>query len=177
MHEIELRGRLDELEFVQLKAKLDYLSVGMINDKNSQFFDFKNGILKVSEHIQQQKIVLSLKIGDETDSNLEEYEVDFFHGQFLQIIELIVKLGYSKRELVNQKRIDYKIDDVNIAIKHTPDWGYHFEIEKVIDSHSHAYNVGKTRKYLIDFCKSLGITPMTKSELTNFLNSINKTNI
>lgn len=172
MHEVELRGRLSKDAYLHLKQRLDRLATGKRNDKKSQFFVFQRGILKVSEHKQAKKTILSLKLGDETRNSLEELEVTLSPGMFTPAVNLLEKLGYTRRELVEQLRIDYEIDDISIAIKYTPDWGYHFEVEKM--SKSSMSDQQRTREDLLSFCQTLNIYPMTEEELARFLVSIKR---
>lgn len=170
MRELELRGKLTENEYRAASKALSLNSKPLENNKMSQFFVFTNGILKVSLHESLGKTVLSLKIGDESSNELHEYEVKLGGDEdFDKCVDLIEALGYRKRELVRQQRVDYELGDVVISLKYTEDWGYHFEAEKLI---SDTASAPEARSELEAVCDLYGLKYMSPNELATFLESI-----
>lgn len=170
MYEIELRGKLTEDEYARAKDSLEKVARAGQNDKLSQFFKFEGGILKVSRHESGRKTVLSLKLGDETRNNLQEFEADCAYDAFDSAVKLLEQLGYEKRELVEQRRIDYVLDNgCTISLKHTNDWGYHFEAEMLGKDKDQEAEI---RKKIERVCQEFNLRYMTEQELTEFLQSI-----
>ena len=167
MREIELRGRLTAKQYAQLEAQLQRLTPGERNDKRSQFFRFDRGILKVSEHQPSGKVILSLKLGDETRNSLDEHEVELRAGMFDRAVTMVAALGYPKRELVEQQRTDYRLGDITLSLKCTPDWGPHFEVEMLAEATAAAE--AQARQALVACCDRFGLTPMAPAELAAFL--------
>ena len=67
----------------------------------------------------------------------------------------------------------YLLDsDIELALKNTPDWGDHFEIEYIGDTSN---KTSEEVLYLLEeACTQLGITPMTPSEIEAFIAQINQ---
>lgn len=168
-YELELRGRLTEEAYLSAKLKLEKVSTPIENNKTSQFFVFRRGILKVSEHENPARSVLSVKIGDEAASKLEEYESEFKPGSYARLVRLIRELGYEPKEEVVQKRTDYNVDGCTISLKYTDSWGYHFEAEKMIDD---SEDDSQAREELLMLCRRYGLTPMSTEELAAFMKTL-----
>lgn len=168
-HELELRGRLTEEAYRSAKQQLEQDCTPVGNNKTSQFFVFPRGILKVSEHENPAKSVLSVKIGDEAASNLEEHESEFKAGSYEQLVSFLRGLGYEPKEEVIQKRTDYKVDGCTISLKYTDSWGFHFEAEKMVDD---SEDDSQAREELLALCTRYGLTPMSAEELAAFLKTL-----
>ncbi len=169
MRELELRGRLSQAEFDNAKQMLAKDAKSVENNKLSQFFIYPDGILKISKHLGNGRIILSLKRGDETSNNLEEMEAELAKGTYNKAVLMLENLGYAKREEVRQIRTDYILHDVTVSLKHTADWGLHFEVEMLLEE-SQDENTARTK--LMAICEQYGLTPMSQDELSDFLLTI-----
>lgn len=172
MRELELRGKLTEHEFRTVRKRLSAVVPGVQNNKTSQFFHFDRGILKVSHMERERKTVVALKIGDETKNNLWEKEVVLQEDSFDKCVTLLETLGYKRHtEVVTQIREDFALNVVTISLKHTKDWGYHFEIETML---SDDQNDEEAREMLNQECERFGLKPMSSKELRDFLDSLSR---
>ena len=172
--EIELRGLLEKEQYSNLIKKLDDLGyVHEEDDKLSYFFERERGIFKLNDEISKNQAKVSLKIGDEEKNSLEEYEVVVDRKYFKKLLLIFQKLGFTKFNIVDQKRINFHMKDldVELALKHSPNFQYHFEIEylgKKIKSEE------KIKQYLKEVCGKFGITPLTEEELAKKIQEIKK---
>ena len=168
--EHELRGLLSEDEFGVLAQRLEKEAVRItVDNKDTHFFVAPEGmVLKVVNSEYKGKII-SFKIGDETVGGLEEYEIpleDGIEGALKLFRHLGLKVNY-----VPQVRTNYLLNnDLEISMKHTPDWGYHFEIEYVREDQT--LNSEEILQILKDECYALGIQPMSPDEIKKFIREI-----
>lgn len=173
--EHELRGVLSEEEFKSLKSHLELHAVNVVEDsKDTHFFVVPEGmILKVVDSRDKGEFI-SFKIGDETVGGLEEYELPLTNG-IEDALKLFKSLGFTVN-YVPQIRTNYLLkNDIEVSLKHTPDWGYHFEIEYVGDDEGCSSE--EILRLLEEECHILGITPMSPEEIKVFIQNINKKRI
>jgi len=131
----------------------------------------KGLVLKIVK-MNDNRAFISFKVGDETVGGLEEYEIPIAVDDIPKTIKLFKSLGY-KYNYVPQQRTDYLLDDgTEIALKNTPDWGYHFEIEYVGDTSQ--MTSSEVLPLLERACARLGITPMIPQEIEEFIANINR---
>jgi adenylate cyclase class IV len=169
MIEVELRGKISLETFNTLRKVLAKYPTER-DDKKTVFYDFTNGILKISENCVDGATILSLKLGNEIEQNLNEFEVRFQNYSMQHLRAILSNLGYKERTTVDQLRTNYKLEDgIALSLKFTEDWGYHFEIEELVKSRQ---QVPQAKIKLNQKCKALGIIPMSESELRTFLASI-----
>lgn len=169
MYEVEFRGLLTEEKYYYL---LDYLSANsdyvVEDNKLADFYDISNGILKVVDEISKNKYKLSIKLGDEFAGNgMEETEVYLRDSQSAaECRKVLNSLGYEIKSSVKQTRTNFMYKGVELAIKHTPSWSYHFEAEVLVDDKA---KVLEARKSIQSVCNELDITPMLSDELKIFI--------
>ena len=167
--EIELRGTLWQQEYRKLKRYLDKESESCQNDdKTSYFFVTENKVLKVVE--QGSSWFLVLKKWDETNSVLEELQVTVQNDYISDMLDMLMHLGYTKINKVQQKRTNYSYKWAEISLKYTKDWWYHFEIESTTDKIEEADSI---KKKLLIICSSLNIIPMTPTQIKEKILEIN----
>lgn len=171
--EHELRGRLTKEQAAELRSHLEANAKTVKhNDKETHFFVVPRGLVLKLAKLSDGKSFISFKVGDETIGGLEEYEIDIASDDLPKAINLFKALGY-KYNYVPQKRTDYLLDDeIELALKDTPDWGDHFEIEYVGDMNGKSS--ADVLQLLEDACRKLGITPMTPGEIEAFIEQINQ---
>lgn len=169
--EVELRGQLSKQDFNRVKSFLDDNSSGVKDNKLTYFFVSKKIILKVTDERSKNKAKITIKVGDETENILKEYEICIPRKSVTGAVNLFKTLGYSKVNAVEQKRTNYKYKGSHISLKHTPDWGLHFEIETKAKNKKQA---AEKKLKLFKICKELDISPMTSEEIKNKIKQINK---
>ena len=135
-----------EIEFMSLfdKEKYDYLLKFLINngqdlgedDKETYFFIFPDKLLKVVKNISQGsgKVVLKKgKIGK--DLEIEEIEIPLHINEVNRMAKLFCALNLPVQIMHNlQKRHNFYYKGIELAVKHSDDWGYHAELEIIIEN-------------------------------------------
>ena len=162
--EVEVRGILNnEEEYNKLLNFLDKNGTNKeIDDRNTVFFIIPNKTLKVSQQISKNVTKIALKLGDIVkDSSQREYELFFSLDQYDTAINIFKHLGFNNIQYTIQKRVNYEYKGASFAVKWSEDWGYHFEIEKVI---SDEREVNFTRKSLTALAQELKLTLMDEKE-------------
>lgn len=172
--EIELRGLLEKEQYSNLIKKLDDLGYAHEeDDKLSYFFERETGIFKLNDEVSKNQAKISLKIGDEEKNSLEEYEVVVDRKYFNDLLLIFQKLGFTKFNIVDQKRINFHLKDldVELALKHSPSFQYHFEIEYLGEK---IKSEDEIKGYLKEVCKKFEIVPLTEEELAQKIREIKK---
>jgi len=170
--EIELRGLLKKRQYFSLVKKLEGLGyTHEKDDKLSYFFERETGIFKINDEISKNQAKISLKLGDEEKGKLYEYEVVCDRHYFKNLLFIFKILGFTKFHIVKQKRDNFYLKnlDVELALKYSPNFRYHFEIEylgKGIKSED------KIKKYLKEVCERIEIMPMEEEELAQRIKEI-----
>lgn len=169
--EVELRGLLEKNQFNILSEKLEEQYHGEDDNKETHFYVTNDFILKIEIRDNPKEIFLIVKDGDETKNVLEEIEVRLDRSDLPNVTRIFDILGYSKVNIVKQKRRNYSLEDnIVLSLKYTEDWGYHFEIEKIVELN----DADETKKLLADKCESLNLKFMNGSEIAEKINQINK---
>ena len=161
--EVEIRGVLDENKFQQISLYLKENSSNIIIDnRKTVFFIMPGKTLKVSEYVNKHKAKIALKIGDIVkDKSQTEFELYFTSDQFENAVMIFKNLGFTDIQYTAQERTDYEYKNCTISLKWSEDWGYHFEIEKVVSDEN---IISDTRQYLLAIAGELGLTIMNEQE-------------
>ncbi len=169
--EVELRGTINKKKFDKLTKELRGKYAHKKNYKKTFFYITHGFILKIEIKKELEKAILIVKNGDETKGILEEIEINFNLSELSQIITILKALGFLQVNIVKQKREDYYLEEnIVFSLKYTKDWGYHFEIEKVVSIDSSE----ETKVKLADKCNFLGVKFMTMAEIAKKIKEINK---
>lgn len=172
--EIELRGILGEKQYFNLIKRLN--SCGYTHEKDdkiSYFFVRKKGIFKINDEISKNQAKISLKLGDEEKGKLNESEVVLDRRYFNDLLFIFQKLGFTKYHKVEQKRDNFLLKDldVELSLKYTLDFQYHFEIEYFGNK---IKSENKIKKYLKKICDKFNIAPLEEKELLQKIQDIKK---
>lgn len=164
MIEVELRTVFDKKEHRRLSQVLKPYSIGR-DDRHSLFFFYDDGLVKITNYLSKDKVKLSYKNGRAGDGNLVEMEMEIPEEK-IEMFEKIFDLGKPNQvQIVDQDRENYKVEDVEFALKYTDSWGYHLEAEIVIED-------GEDQKVAEDKIKEVGkrfgITFMTDQEINDY---------
>lgn len=171
--EVEVRGLLTELDYNNLINFLDINgSNKSVDNRKTVFFILEGKTLKVSNQISKGKAKIALKVGDIVkDTSQKEFELNIQPEQYELAIDLLKNLGFNKLQYTEQKRINYNFKDVEIAVKWSEDWGFHFEIDKVISENE---NDAETKTYLESISTELGLNLMSEEEFGRKCEEIDK---
>ncbi|MFA5742645.1 MAG: CYTH domain-containing protein [Candidatus Paceibacterota bacterium] len=166
--EIEFRSIFDENRYNELRRFLDEKAQLLgEDDKDVFFFTLSDRLLKVVNNISKDnaKIVLKLnRIGKGSD--FEEIDLSLSRDQVDQAVNIFTKLDIADNIMHSfQKRTNYIYHDVEIALKHSDVWGYHLELEIVVDDESKKQSAEQKIK---EVAEELKIHLMTDQELADF---------
>ena len=165
--EIEHRARFDEAKYKELHEFLDINAQDLgEDDKDVYFFLFSDKLLKTVNNISKKtaKIVLKLnKIGKGND--FEEIEIAIKQEDFDKATKLFIALQTGEYMRSFQQRHNFLYKDVELALKWSEAWGYHLELEVVVNDIS-----GKkgAEEKIVAVAKELGVHIMTDQELLEF---------
>ena len=165
--EIEFRARFGKDKFESLRRFLDARAKDLgRGDKDVYFFIFPDKLLKVVDNISKKnaKIVLKLnKIG--RGSDFEEIEVPIAQSEFQEIAKIFKKVLTCDLMHSFQKRHNYLYKGVELALKWSEVWGYHLELEVVINEKS---KKSQAEEKIMAVAKELGVKIMTDQKLKKF---------
>ena len=169
--EIELRGLLNKSSYQSLKNRLDVEADFLEDDNRETYFFVIPGInFKISNCISQNKAKIALKDGKESNSVNEEIEIQIMPEELENAKKIFNRLGFTKMNLSKQIRRNYTVRGINISLKWSQDWGYHFEIDSTISS---SKNLQSRKQELENFAKELGLTTLSNEEMQHISEKIN----
>jgi len=172
--EIELRSVFGEKKHDELKEFLDKNAEDLgEDDKDVYFFLLPDKITKVTHNVSKKtaKIVIKLnRIGRGT-SDFEEIEIPINPFDFDKAVKLFSALPFDQIQNSYQKRHNYLLEGVEIALKWTDSWGYHIELEIVVNDKAKREEAeNKIRKV----AEKLGVQIMSEEELKDFTKKIDE---
>lgn len=171
--EVEFRALLTEedynilLNFLKKNGK----DLGP-DDKDVYFFIYPDKLLKVVNNISRNnaKLVLKLnKIGNGSD--FEEVEVPFNPADFEKVVKMAKIIGSDEIQNSFQKRHNFIYKDVEFAVKHTDTWGFHVELEILINDKT-KHKAAEEKMYKL--AEELGLKIMSDPELKEFTKKIDE---
>lgn len=172
--EVELRGQMSEEKFNEVKKTLSEVSEkSWEDDRDAAFFVIPNVNLKVSKYVSKDKAKIVFKNAHESAKSAEEIEIPIQGFDYEKAIRIFEELGFNKYNRTEQKRTNYIYKGIEIAIKWSKDWSYHFEMEKVVERES---EVEQAQNDLEQLAKELSLTPMSEDEIKTLIENINKNN-
>ena len=172
--ETELRAVFDEKKHGELKDFLDKNAEDLgEDDKDVYFFLLPDKITKAVHNVSKKtsKIAIKLnRIGRGT-SDFEEIEIPINPSDFDKAVKLFSALPFNQIQNSYQKRHNYLLDGVEIALKWTDSWGYHMELEIMVDDKAKREDAeSKIRKV----AEKLGVQIMSEEELKDFTKKIDE---
>lgn len=172
--EIELRSVFGKKRYDQLKNYLDKNADYLCRDeKDVYFFLLPDKIAKVVNNISKKtaKIVVKLnRIGRGT-SDFEEIEIPISPAYFEKAVKLFSSLPFDQIQNSYQKRHNYMYEGVELALKWTRQWGYHLELEIVVDDKS---KKDEAEAKIREIAKKLGVRILTEEELVKLTKKIDE---
>jgi len=170
--EVELRSLLDEKQFISINHFLMKNGKDLGKDnKDSYFYHLPNKLIKVVKNEEKNTAKLTLKLQKIGYGNdFEEIDVNFMPDDMDNVLKILDILGYGKNHLYSyQYRHNYLYKGVEFAVKYTVSWGFHCEMEIVIDNKK---DIPKTLKKIKEITAELGLKVMGNDELKNFMKKI-----
>ncbi len=138
--EVERRGFLSKERYESIGKYL--LSQGAIDLSESNtktvFFLLDDSQTKVQQNSSKRTAKIAWKSnGNDGSKSREEIELNIAYSDFDQSVKLFKSI-YKTAQIFNteQQRHDYKIDDIELAVKYSNDWSYHIELEIMINDNS-----------------------------------------
>ena len=102
--------------------------------------------------------------------DFEEIDVNFLPKDMNNVLRILDILGYGENHLYSyQNRHNYLYKGVEFAIKYTVSWGFHCEMEIVIDNKE---DVPETIKQIEEVARELGLKTMSNDESKEFMKKI-----
>ena len=170
--EVEIRGIITKEEFDKAKVFLDQKSSSKVEDnRETYFFIVPNLNLKVANAKSNGTAKIALKTGSESQIANEELEISIKPEDTETAIKIFNHLGFDKYKRSDQIRTNYIYKELEIALKWSQDWSYHFEMEFVTDDNS---KVEELKKQLHVIASEIGLTPMTESQLEDYITNLRK---
>jgi adenylate cyclase class IV len=174
MLEIEKRGFLTEEKYNELLIFLDKNGESLgIDDKEVVYYIYPDKLLKVVNNISKQNAKVSLKMSKIGESStFPETEIFFDQKDFEKMKYILDTVAKPEKVMSGiQKRINFEYKGCELAIKWSEAWGFHFEIEKMVNGHN---EVEKAEKELHNVADELGIKILTDKELKEFTKKAEK---
>lgn len=172
--EIEYRCLLDEGKAAQLKKVLSSKATDLgQDDKDVYFFLLPDKIVKTvnNESKGTSEIVAKLNRLGRGSSDFEEIEIDIAPDNFEKAVKIFTNLPFEQVQRSYQKRHNYEYKGVELALKHSEDWGHHLELEIVVDDLAKKESAEKKIKQVAD---ELGVKIMSEEELAEFAKRIDQ---
>src|SRR5947209_8060207 len=133
--EVEVRGLLAESEFHRVEKYLkEHSRKNWEDNRETTFFLIPNTNLKITKNISIGKAKIAYKGG--TIDNISNIEIEFPIDieEVSKAVNLFKNLGFTKIIESNQRRTNYEYKNVEIAMKHSEEWGLHFEMEVIVEN-------------------------------------------
>jgi len=172
MFEVEFRSMFDLKKYNEVKEYLDKNADNLGRDnKDCYYYIFSDKLLKLVNSISKNTAKISLKLNHiGKGAVFPEIEFNFPRKEFDKAVKLFNALSLPAKVMhESQKRINYWYKNCEIALKYSNTWGYHLEIEQVIDSKD---KQDKAKRQIRELAKELKINLMSEEELKKFTKEV-----
>jgi predicted adenylyl cyclase CyaB len=171
--EVELRSLIDECKFIKLNRYLrnhgKYLGE---DNKDTFFFLFSDKLLKVTNNFSKHSAKITLKLNKiGRGSDFKEIEIPISQDDVGKTIEAFKHLGFRDNQYSYQYRHNYIYKGIEIAVKYTQSWGFHVELELLVDEDEDKEEV---KRKILAVAESIGLQIMSDKELKDFTSKIDK---
>jgi adenylate cyclase class IV len=133
--EIEHRSLITEQDFLRLREFLNSNAENLGNDnKDTFFYVWSDKVIKVVENKETGKAKMVLKPGRlHKQSHFHESELTILAAEVEQAKIFCESLEPEKIMRAYQFRTNYKFKGVELALKYTQSFGFHMELEVMVD--------------------------------------------
>lgn len=169
MFEVEFRSKFDQKKFIALKEYLDTCAESLGEDnKDCYYYIFSDKLLKLVNNTSKKTAKISLKLSRIGDgAAFPEIEFYFSPQEFNTARRLFDALALPVKIMHGpQKRNNYRYKGCEIALKHSDAWGYHLEIEQVVETKEKQREAEEQIRRVAD---ELGVKLMSEKELKEFI--------
>ncbi|MCL5016131.1 MAG: hypothetical protein M1312_00740 [Patescibacteria group bacterium] len=165
--ELEYRACISEKDFLRLKDFLVKNGTTLENDnKDTYFFIWEDKVIKVVSNPTTKKAKMSLKPGRiGKQSHFNEAEITLATDQVDRAVQFCRNLKPDDTQFVYQFRTNYSYKGVEIALKYTQSWGFHAELEMMLERIEEKDEADKKIK---DVADELGLRIMSDDELASY---------
>lgn len=170
--EVEIRGQITKEKYEWVKRLLHQKSSKEWQDnREAYFFVIPNVNLKISKYLSQSRAKIALKASHESKQSAKEIEVGIRPDDTNKALHIFRKLGFTKINKTKQIRTNYIYQGVEIAIKWSEDWGFHFEMECVVDTKD---KIVEAKNKLRKLARELSLKPMGEKHIRELIQRINE---
>jgi adenylate cyclase class IV len=169
--EVEFRALLSETQYRALEATLAEKAEDLgADDKRVWFFVMPDKLLKVTHNISKKNGKVTLKMTQlGGGSAFEEIEYYIAEESILKAVEVFQKLGHEYLLEPSIPRHNYSYKGVELALKFSKSWGYHVELEIVInDASQHV----EAEEHIAEVAHELDIQLMSDLEVEKFSKNV-----
>ncbi|MCX6753444.1 MAG: hypothetical protein NTV03_00030, partial [Candidatus Nomurabacteria bacterium] len=137
------------------------------DDKDVIYYIYNDKLLKAVHNISKKNAKISLKMNKIGQGSVfPETEIYFGESEFSKIKFVLDNITNPEKVMGGiQKRRNFVYKGCELAIKWSKEWGYHFEIEKVVNDKD---LIDDIERELEQITSELNIKIMTEDELTEF---------
>ncbi|MGW3057858.1 CYTH domain-containing protein [Streptomyces goshikiensis] len=169
--EIEMRARFTKEAHDQLVVRLKADGEDLGNDdKHIHFYVLPDQLLKVTDNTAAGTAKITLK-GSKIGQGAAFVETEFAISPADVPAAVRVFNGLGFETAMHQAfnfRHNFRLDDVEIAVKWSEAWGYHAEFELLLDDGASDAARDEAQAKITDVAASLGVTLMSEQELADF---------
>lgn len=163
--EIEMRAMFDEDKHEELEKFLNENAEDLGEDnKDVNFYLLTNTFAKVTKNFSKDTAKMTVKLNrpGRGSSDFEEIEFPINPDDFEKASKLMENLPFDEVQNSYQERHNYMYKGVELALKYTKSWGYHLELEVLVDDKKHQE---KAEEKIHEVAKELGVKILSEQEL------------
>lgn len=170
MIEVEKKSLISEDTYGKLGAQI--LAMGGVdlgvNNTASVFFLASNWQLKIQHLISKREAKIAWKSGGNDGSSARQEVEIALSPSDVEKAQKIVQTLTPDAELysTHQDRHDYSLDGVNIAVKFSPDWEYHVELDVTTERSD---DIENALQKIHSVAGQLGLKVMSDEEEASFV--------
>jgi adenylate cyclase class IV len=174
MIEVELRGHINKTNIKEFQTFLKKRSTKIVvYDEVSIFFNttnipglgsFYTGVGRIQANHRKYKNgevsqTIKLKLSKPSAHGRNEYEIILKNKGLLGFFEIMKRVGVTQATFKKCKRFDYKLKNIEVALKFGHPLGDHFEIEKQCKLKKDIKKTTEELKTILDMYKLTTWTP------------------
>lgn len=169
--EVEKRGLLEQKVYLELPEKLRLLGAKNYGENNTStvFYLLDRAQLKLQVLSSKRQAKIAWKSGGfDGSAHRREIEVNIDYDSYESATDLLEVLvpSSTKKVPTEQKRQDFELDDLSIALKYSDHWGYHIEIDKNVTDE---LGVDDALEQINTLANKLGIKLFSEEEEAKFV--------
>lgn len=172
--EIEMRAMFDKKKHDEMKAFLGK-NAGDLGEDNKDvwFFLLPDKFAKVTKNISRGTAKMTLKLNrpGRGSSDFEEIEYPISPDDSDKAVKLFSNLPFDEKQNSYQERHNYLYRGVELALKFTKTWGYHLELEVLVNDPSQQQ---QAKMKIRQVAEELGVHILSEKELDEITKRIDE---